>query len=250
MKKHFSFLWLIGLIVITSVIPTLTLAAGNDVTLTTDAVLSVGGYTLDVTGSSATVQSIVVNPTNFVVTLASGSSLQVTSPTFNQLTTDIGTFTTSNTCAGNSSALTLASSGGTGTVTVTPTTTLCSATVSNHPIVVNGNGPIVGSLASPQKVPVIAPSTVSSTSSIQTLSTSTFFLHDLKLGQTGSDIRALQQYLNTHGFIIATTGFGSPGHETTKFGPATQKGLKALQKSLGLPATGFFGPMTRAKINK
>ena len=68
------------------VIPSFTLAAYNDVTLTTSAVLSVGGYTLDVSGSSAAIQTITVNPSNFSVTLASGSSITISSPSLQQLT--------------------------------------------------------------------------------------------------------------------------------------------------------------------
>ncbi len=55
-------------------LPTLAFAAYNDVTLTTDAVISVGGYTLNVFGSSASIQSITVDAGSFSVTLASGSS--------------------------------------------------------------------------------------------------------------------------------------------------------------------------------
>jgi hypothetical protein len=67
--------------VVALAIPALAFAAYNDVTLTTDAVVSVGGYTLDVSGSSATIQSITVNTGSFSVTLASGSSFSVSSPT-------------------------------------------------------------------------------------------------------------------------------------------------------------------------
>ena len=67
-----------------------------------------------------------------------------------------------------------------------------------------------------------------------------------KLYDTGSDILKLQQYLNTHGFTIATTGVGSPGHETNYFGAATFKALKKFQVAHGLPASGYFGPLTRA----
>src|ERR1700733_5900206 len=103
MKKY------VALLILATLLPALTLAAFNDVSLTTDTVLSVGGYTLNVTGSTAAVQSIVVNASNFSVTLASGSYIQITSPTFQQLSTDVGTFTTSNICGTNSSVLTLSS---------------------------------------------------------------------------------------------------------------------------------------------
>ena len=76
------------------------------------------------------------------------------------------------------------------------------------------------------------------------------FVRNLSLHTTGSDIKLLQQYLNTHGFVIATSGAGSLGNETTLFGSFTFKALQKFQKSVGLPATGFFGPMTREYVNK
>jgi hypothetical protein len=106
--------------------PTFSFASFNDVTLTTSTTISVGGYTLNVTGSSAVIQSIIINDGNFSVVLSAGSSIQITSPTYQQLTTDVNTFTTGNNCATNSSVLTLSSSGSTGTVTITPTATICS----------------------------------------------------------------------------------------------------------------------------
>ncbi len=71
---------------------------------------------------------------------------------------------------------------------------------------------------------------------------------DLKSGQQTPEVELLQQFLNANGFIISQTGPGSPGHETTYFGKATKSALAKYQKSVGLPATGYFGPMTRAKI--
>ncbi|MHB8710541.1 MAG: peptidoglycan-binding domain-containing protein [Minisyncoccota bacterium] len=74
------------------------------------------------------------------------------------------------------------------------------------------------------------------------------FTHNLSVNQTNADVKALQQFLNAHGFTVATKGPGSPGHETTKFGAGTYAALVKFQKSQGLPATGWFGPMTRNKI--
>ena len=76
------------------------------------------------------------------------------------------------------------------------------------------------------------------------------FSHDLSLHMRGVEVKQLQEYLNTHGFIIATTGAGSLGNETSLFGSLTYKALQKFQNSIGLPATGFFGPMTRGYIGK
>jgi hypothetical protein len=67
-----------------------------------------------------------------------------------------------------------------------------------------------------------------------------------QLYDVSSDIKLLQQFLNTHGYIIATTGPGSPGNETTFFGIKTYQALIEFQKANNLPATGFLGPLTRA----
>ena len=72
---------------------------------------------------------------------------------------------------------------------------------------------------------------------------------NLSLGATGEDVRSLQKYLNAHGFIVASTGAGSPGSETTYFGPATKAAVIKLQAARGItPAVGFVGPVTRASL--
>jgi len=76
------------------------------------------------------------------------------------------------------------------------------------------------------------------------------FTRILKLKSTGDDVKALQQFLNTHGFPIATKGAGSRGKETTYFGTATKTALMKYQKSIGLPQVGQLGPLTRGEINK
>jgi hypothetical protein len=75
------------------------------------------------------------------------------------------------------------------------------------------------------------------------------FTRDLDLGMTGEDVRQLQIYLNTHGFILAPSGPGSLGSETTRFGALTQAALIKFQQASNIsPAAGYFGPLTRAYI--
>jgi hypothetical protein len=129
-------------------VPAFAFAAFNDVTLTTDANILVGGYTLNVSGSTAAVQSITVNAGNFSVTLASGSSLTVSSPTFQQFSSDITSDVTNNTCTGSQSSISLAYSGaGTVTNVVTPSATVCSSSGGGggSPPPSGGGGLIVGS---------------------------------------------------------------------------------------------------------
>jgi peptidoglycan hydrolase-like protein with peptidoglycan-binding domain len=74
------------------------------------------------------------------------------------------------------------------------------------------------------------------------------FSQNLQLWNTGNDIVRLQQFLNTHGFSVASSGPGSRGEETATFGLHTYQALMAFQHAHGLPDTGFFGPLTREKV--
>lgn len=75
------------------------------------------------------------------------------------------------------------------------------------------------------------------------------FTKDLWLGVMLNDVKELQKYLNKKGFLVATSGNGSPGNETTYFGARTEAALKKFQAANGiLPAAGYFGPLTRAYV--
>ncbi len=74
------------------------------------------------------------------------------------------------------------------------------------------------------------------------------FTRDLTVGSTGNDVKCLQQYLNGAGYQVSASGAGSPGSETTTFGPATKAALTKWQSASGVsPASGYFGPISRAK---
>jgi len=79
---------------------------------------------------------------------------------------------------------------------------------------------------------------------------SIIFTKNLSIGTIDPEVLLLQQYLNTHGFIITSSGPGSLGNETDKFGSLTKAALIKFQKAHGLPSTGYFGPMTRALIGE
>ncbi len=83
------------------------------------------------------------------------------------------------------------------------------------------------------------------------------FTRNLKRGDRGEDVRALQRFLNTHGFVVAVSGDGSAGRETDYFGPGTVSALIRFQNAYksdilapaGLSAgSGFFGTLTRGKV--
>lgn len=84
------------------------------------------------------------------------------------------------------------------------------------------------------------------------------FTRSLRTGMTGTDVRALQVFLNKKGFTVSVTGAGSPGKETSYYGPATTRAVTRFQeayaneilKPIGLNrGTGFFGPATIKKVN-
>ncbi|MES2409436.1 MAG: peptidoglycan-binding protein [Patescibacteria group bacterium] len=84
------------------------------------------------------------------------------------------------------------------------------------------------------------------------------FTRNLKLSSTGDDVLALQKYLNSHNSAISTIGSGSPGQETTYFGPKTKRALSQFQnahpKEILTPAgiaagTGNFFDITRNYVN-
>ncbi len=72
---------------------------------------------------------------------------------------------------------------------------------------------------------------------------------NLSLGMTGDDVRALQKMLNADGFTVSQSGAGSPGNESTYFGPATKAAVARFQTSKGIaPAAGFVGTLTRGAL--
>ena len=89
-------------------------------------------------------------------------------------------------------------------------------------------------------------------------SVSESFTRDLTIGSEGQDVKALQVFLNNNGFVIAPSGPGSEGNETTFFGNLTRDALIRFQEAYRAEVltpvdltqgTGYFGPSTRIKIN-
>lgn len=335
-------------------IPAVSLAAPDDVTLTTDVVINVAGINLTISGSSATLASLVVNSDSFDVGLESGSSITVASAdrrTFT-LSPSSGAFSQSTNCTSSQSTLTLT---GTGTITVTVTPTSSTCTVASSASSSGGGGGFIeGTFDKPEgpfSIVVNNGATVTKTTDV-TLAlkaganvksmaisshkadlsdaalvdyqpTTTWdlcsklggfvklpqdqcteglytvyvrfftkfgqrseifsdtieyrksgiatvpqtsqegigspkFSRTLRIGSTGEDVRILQQLLNNHGILVASSGVGSPGNETNYFGSLTEKAVQKFQTqygivSSGLPATtgyGLVGPRTLAKLNE
>lgn len=76
------------------------------------------------------------------------------------------------------------------------------------------------------------------------------FTRDLTMGVQSEEVRCLQQYLNSAGHRVASTGAGSPGNESTYFGALTRAAVSKWQAANGVsPAAGYFGSISRAKYN-
>lgn len=87
---------------------------------------------------------------------------------------------------------------------------------------------------------VVSPATSIPTTPSTPPATTVSFTKDLQFGASGADVTRLQTILIKKGYMkVAANG---------NFGPATKAALIAWQKAAGLPATGYFGPLSRAKI--
>lgn len=75
------------------------------------------------------------------------------------------------------------------------------------------------------------------------------FVQNLKYLTVGPEVKQLQVILNGNGFPLASTGPGSPGQETEKFGPLTKNAIILFQKANGLVPDGIVGPKTRGVLN-
>jgi hypothetical protein len=71
------------------------------------------------------------------------------------------------------------------------------------------------------------------------------FMRNLTIGSYGTEVQSLQIFLNDNGYPIAPSGAGSPGDESEYFGGKTAASLAKFQAAHNLPATGYFGSLTR-----
>lgn len=96
----------------------------------------------------------------------------------------------------------------------------------------------------------------STTTSTTTTATPPALTMNLSLGAIEPQVLVLQQMLNAAGFTLATSGPGSPGNETIKFGALTYVALKKFQCAQGIACSGeeattgygFLNAVTRAAL--
>ena len=271
--------------------PALAFAAYNDVSLNSGTVLSVGGVTINISGSTAVIESITVNDSDFSFSAQQNSEILLSTPDRKVLATSNATFVTVDSCDANGGLLKFTVTEA-ATITITPSSSTCgskatsaqgSSSGGNGAPVSSGGGGGGGSSAltvipaSTPASPASTPASGLSTTQVDAILTllSSFgadqatidnvkaalngnattgtvtaaFARNLELGMTGADVKALQQWLNANGYRVASSGPGSPGNETSKFGGATKAALIKFQKANGItPAAGYFGPKTRAAV--
>ena len=243
---------------------------GLDVTLSGSSVVSVGGYSLVVSGS-ANFDSIEVNASSFSIQLSPGASITVTSADRKAFTTSPTTYTTSQTCSASQSAVTLTmTSGPVTTVTVTPSASNCTLSEGGVFSGSTSGGPSGGVSGAPTPVYTVIPGTASSASSqgatitqtttgqttTKTISTPSgitiTITKVLKLGSENKEVRQLQELL------AKDTGIYPEGKVTGYFGALTKKAVQNFQKKYGIASSGnenttgygLVGPKTLAKIKE
>jgi len=254
------------------VLPGLTLAA-NEVTLTTDTVITTGGVTFNISGSSATLSQIQVDGSNIILTLDADSSVAVSTADYSRIGDNASAANiSSSTCVTGQSTKTYTATSNV-VITLYPNSVLCSsgggytssgggstggyvptvtpvATTTTTVIAPAVTTPVVTTPVVTQNVPAV----VNANPSPVAMAVSPVFNRGLSLGQIHSDAKRLQQLLNSDpDTMVAKSGVGSLGKETTKFGPATVAAVKKFQVKYGVAKPGqagygLFGPATRAKM--
>ena len=258
----------------TLLLPSLAFAAYNDVTLTSSASVSLNAGTLNVVGDSNVIETMTVTATELSFTLDNGSKLKVSSPTFRQLTHSAASVNISTSvCESTESSINFTSS----TDDVTVTVGIKSASCPEGSNTTGGSSASGGGATTANSVAVVA-TTATKEAQIASLMQAIAALQaqmqsltgapaaqvsaiggkitsNLSAGSRGVSVKTLQQFLNTHGFVIASSGPGSLGNETENFGTLTVQAVRKFQEQYniakpGVPGYGTVGPKTRAKINE
>ncbi|MBI2086964.1 MAG: peptidoglycan-binding protein [Candidatus Zambryskibacteria bacterium] len=257
-------------------LPGIAFAAYNDVTLTSSTSIQAEGQTINVDGDSNVVESLRVDDGSFTFTLDSNSEVTVKSASNKKLDHNgASAHVVSSICETGNSAIHFKGTADDISITVTPKNTTCpegggtggssssssggggdATTVALVPATASREAQIASILKAIAALQAqIAALTGGATAAPTAATGKVIFTSNLSLGSRGGSVKALQQFLNTHGFIIASTGPGSPGNETETFGSLTVQAVRKFQEQYniakpGVAGYGTVGPKTRAKINE
>jgi len=251
-----------------ALLPALTFAAYNDVSLTSTAAISINNslgnaVTLTVSGATDAVESIVVGDTNFTVVLQSGSTLTVASAGRNLISTDAPDANETITCGTNESSIALTATAQV-TISVSVSANACGVAVaaassttggSGGPIAQSGGGggstSVTPAVPATPAVPTVTPAVPATPASISALE---------------AQIVALRAAIAS----LGGTSVGSSGTGSMTFSKPISAGSKTtavinLQKVLnsdsdtkvsssgaGSPGkeTNYFGPATKKAVQK
>ncbi len=166
------------------------------------------------------------------------------------------------TCTNGTSSVTITQSSGSASYTITPTGSVCVPVPSSSIVVTVGNGGELFTLSSSttSTTKTASSTQISSSVTVPTASSSPtispqgqfgpfHFDSNLQLWDSGSEVTSLQKFLISHNAGPSAQALAH--HGTTKiFGLLTYGALVEFQLRAGIqPASGFFGPKTRAYIN-
>lgn len=263
-----KFLLALALAAVLGASPAVSYADFNDVTLTSDTVITATTETLNVSGASAVLQSISVSGDVITVAMAGNSYLKVTSSGRHTLSApNKGSIVQTSSCTDSLAtdifqAPAAITSVFTFDITVDSGTCTTGTNNSTSGNTGGGGGGGGGSYtyvppapaATPISTPLAATVAAAAPSAGASSSIGTVTLA-LTKGTTNAEVKILQMILNSDPDTrIAATGSGSPGHESTFFGSATRKAVQKLQVKYGIAKRGdsgygSVGPLTRTILN-
>ena len=223
-----------------------TAFAALDVTLSESAVISVGGYSLVVSGT-ANLDSIEVGSSSFSIQLSPAATLTITSSDRKTFSISPSLYTTAQTCNVSESSITVAMAAGgpVTTVTIAPESTTCtlpSSSGGGGGVSIRASSSVSSAASSATAAPVIPAVSVASPSSVAR-SVSPVFNKNLTRGSKGEDVKNLQKLLAQDKTIYPE------GIVSGVFGPMTEKAVKKFQAKYSLPQVGAVGPATRSILN-
>ncbi len=258
-------------------LPALAFAAYNDVTLTSSVTMTgIDGQTVNISGDANVVEQMVVNTGSITFTLDTNSEVTVTSPSNKKLEHNAANaHVVLSICESGNSQIHLKGAADDIGVTITAKNTTCPEGSGSGGSSGGGGGGGGGGVAVAvaaqtqyatkeahiqaivQAIAVLQAQIAALTGApaAQVSAISGKITSPLSSGSRGSSVKTLQQFLNTHGFAVASSGPGSPGNETETFGSLTLKAVEKFQEQYniakpGVPGYGNVGPKTRAKINE